>query len=114
MVALCYHVYMRQNEKKTPHYNLERIKDLINKNHYLVTKTATENAVNDFNIKPTDIPKFIMQITNQDFYKSMTSEQDNKIWQDVYHFKVQQDGTAYIKLQIIENDTSVIIQFKRK
>jgi len=104
---------MKQNEKRTPHYKLEKIKDLINKNNYCITRIAVENARNDFNIKSTDIPAFIMQLDNAKFYKSMTSEHSHKIWQDVYHLDIK-NNTAYIKLQVNENNTSVIIQFKRK
>ncbi len=42
----------------------------------------------------------------------MTSERDNRIWQDVYHVPINKD-TAYVKLQIV-SDESVVIQFKRK
>lgn len=104
---------MKHNAKKTPHYNLERIKDLIKQNHYITTQTAIENAKNDFNINPMIIPKKILELTNLHFYKSMTCDTNNKIWQDVYHLPVNKLSTAYIKLQIKEDKNSVIIQFKR-
>jgi len=104
---------MKQNEKRTPHYKLEKIKDLINKNNYCITRIAVENARNDFNIKSTDIPAFIMQLDNAKFYKSMTSEHSHKIWQDVYHKSINKMQIAYIKLQMLDNET-VIIQFKQK
>ncbi len=104
---------MMQNEKKVPHYKLDKIKSLIKENHYVITRIAIENARNDFNIKSTEIFDYIMLLDNSHFYKSMTSEHCHKIWQDVYHLKIK-TITAYIKLQISENTTSVIIQFKRK
>lgn len=42
----------------------------------------------------------------------MTSEYDNKLWQDVYYVPIGKE-IAYVKLQIV-SDESVVIQFKRK
>lgn len=103
---------MVYNEKKTPHYKLSLIKNLISQKKYQITHTAINNAMCDFNINAEEILSHILQIENSCFYKSMTSEYDNKIWQDVYHLKVGK-YVAYIKLQIV-SDEGVIIQFKRK
>ena len=42
----------------------------------------------------------------------MTSEYDNKLWQDVYYVPIGKE-IAYVQLQIV-SDESVVIQFKRK
>jgi len=101
-------------QKTKPHYDLTEIKKLIHKGDYFITKTAVENARNDFKIKSTDIPLYIEQLNNTHFYKSMTCNNDNKIWQDVYHLPIKSNGDAYIKLQISFDNKSVIIQFKGK
>ena len=103
---------MKYNEKRTPHYNLNRIKELIRQREYHIRKIALENAMCDFDLKPKDIIFYVLGIENSYFYKSMTSEYDNKLWQDVYHVPIGKD-TAYVKLQIV-SDESVVIQFKRK
>ncbi len=66
----------------------------------------------DFGLTQEELLFCILDIENSYFYKSMTSEHDNKIWQDVYHIPIDNDF-AYVKLQII-SDKSVVIQFKRK
>lgn len=100
-------------EKRKPHYNLELIKSLINKGDYSITKIAVKNAAFDFGFNAEDIIRQILELEVRHFYKSMTSDFDNSIWQDVYHKRITITETAYIKLQL-KNDNSVIIQFKRK
>lgn len=63
-------------------------------------------------LKYRDIISYVLNIENSYFYKSMTSEHDNKLWQDVYHVPIGKE-IAYVKLQIV-SDESVVIQFKRK
>ena len=48
-----------------------------------------------------------------DFYKSMTTHADHRIWQDVYHADLNPGLQACIKLTLRENG-SVVIQFKEK
>ena len=103
---------MKQNEKRVPHYNLSKIKLLIENGNYKITKTAQDNARVDFDLSVKELIKHILTLSSACFYKSMTSIYDNKIWQDVYHLNINKD-TAYIKMQII-SEKSVIIQFKRK
>lgn len=103
---------MKQNEKRVPHYNLAKIKKLIEDKKYNITKIAQDNAKIDFDLTVKEVIKYILTLENGCFYKSMTSIYDNKIWQDVYHLNIDKN-VAYIKLQII-SESSVIIQFKRK
>ncbi len=44
-----------------------------------------------------------------DFYKSMTTHSDPKIWQDVYRTKIEA-GDIYLKLTVI--DDVLIVSFK--
>lgn len=46
------------------------------------------------------------------FYKSMTSHNDHKMWQDVYHAPISDGRLAYIKITLL-NDL-VIVSFKEK
>lgn len=103
---------MKYNEKKIPQYSLELIKELIQQRKYQIRKIAIENAMCDFDLNPKELLKYVFKIENAHFYKSMTSQYDNKLWQDVYHIPIGKD-TAYVKLQIA-SDESVVIQFKRK
>lgn len=51
----------------------------------------------------------IMTLTPANFYKSMTTHADHRIWQDVYHAKVA-DNEAYLKLTVV--DGVLIVSFK--
>lgn len=115
LVALCYYYSMiKYNKKLKPHYNLSKMQEYIRAGKLHITHTAIQNAQNDFNIKATDIPTYIYQLNNSHFYKSMTCDQNNKIWQDVYHLPIKTNQVAYIKLQLNIEEETVIIQFKRK
>lgn len=103
---------MKYNEKRVPHYSLKLIKELIKQRKYFIRKIAIDNAICDFGINCKELLEYVLQIEENYFYKSMTSQYDNKLWQDVYHVPIEQD-IAYVKLQIV-SDESVVIQFKRK
>ena len=53
--------------------------------------------------------KIVMSLSSTDFYKSMTTYADHKVWQDVYRPSTE-FGDVYLKLNVI-NDL-VIISFK--
>jgi len=50
-----------------------------------------------------------MALTPADFYKSMTTHADYKVWQDVYRPSTQADD-VYLKLTVI--DDVLIVSFK--
>ena len=54
----------------------------------------------------------VAALTRQDFYKSMTTHTDHRIWQDVYHAATPMKKDAYIKVTM--RDTAPVIQFKEK
>lgn len=100
-------------EKRKAHYNLETIRQLIINGNFVFTRISVKNARDDFGIiYENQILEHILELEVSDFYKSMTSNYDNSIWQDVYHKKIS-EKTAYIKLQLIREKT-VIVQFKEK
>lgn len=52
----------------------------------------------------------VMSLTPVDFYKSMTTHGDHKIWQDVYHTRTENNDEVYLKLTVI--DSILIVSFK--
>ncbi len=56
-----------------------------------------------------DIVDVVMSLTVKDFYKSMTTHADRKVWQDVYH-PTTKAGVIYLKLMVI--DDVLIVSFK--
>jgi motility quorum-sensing regulator/GCU-specific mRNA interferase toxin len=51
----------------------------------------------------------VTSLTMSDFYKSMTTHADHKVWQDVYH-PATSVGEVYLKLTVV--DDLLIVSFK--
>ncbi|SLM30514.1 motility quorum-sensing regulator [Desulfamplus magnetovallimortis] len=95
-------------EKKKPHYKLSVIKAMIEAGKVRSTVSALAGAAAlgfDFN----GIVDVIMLLSQADFYKSMTTIADHRVWQDVYH-PLTQSGEVYLKLTVI--DEVLIVSFK--
>jgi motility quorum-sensing regulator / GCU-specific mRNA interferase toxin len=82
-------------EKRKPHHDLETIKLAFSsgKGHY--TGTAAKDAAS-LGLGSEEIAATIQTVEKGHFYKSMTSNHDAKIWQDVYHVP-HAVGTLYVK-----------------
>lgn len=59
-----------------------------------------------------DMLRVIASLAGSDFYKSMTTHADHRIWQDVYHALCPNGRIAYVKLTQVA--ARVVIQFKEK
>lgn len=95
-------------EKRTPHCKLHIVKDLIKAGKVRITMSALAGAAHlglDFN----EVIGVAMALTLEDFYKSMTTHANHKIWQDVYH-PMTKAGEVYLKLMVM--DDVLIISFK--
>ena len=57
----------------------------------------------------SDMLAVVMGLTSADFYKSMTTNADHTVWQDVYRPSTQA-GDVYLKLTVI--DDVLIVSFK--
>jgi motility quorum-sensing regulator/GCU-specific mRNA interferase toxin len=72
-------------EKRTPHYALDSIKATFAKAaHLRMTKTAQDTAFS-MGLLLTDVVRVIQSMTREQFYKSMTTFANHRVWQDVYH-----------------------------
>ena len=97
-------------EKGTPHRKLAIIKALLSSGQVRTTQSAREGAVAlgfDFD----GMLAVVRALTASDFYKSMTTHDDHKIWQDVYR-PVTSAGQIYLKLTVI--DDLLIVSFKER
>lgn len=95
-------------EKQTPHCKLSVIKTLITDGKVRTTKGAREGAAAlgfDFD----GMLAVIQGLTPTDFYKSMTTHADHKVWQDVYRPKTLA-GDVYMKLTVV--DDVLVVSFK--
>ena len=95
-------------EKGVPHCKLAVVKALVDAGEVRATTSALAGGAGlglDFD----GMLGVIMALKPQDFYKSMTTHTDHRIWQDVYR-----PGTAvgevYLKLTLI--DDVLVVSFK--
>ena len=97
-------------EKGTPHCKLPAVKALIEAGKVNATASAFEGAralgIDDLG----GMCVVVMALTPTDFYKSMTTHADHRIWQDVYHAKTANSAEVYLKLTVI--DDVLIVSFK--
>jgi len=108
-------VPIKVSEKRKSHYDLEELKELVRKERWIVTKTAEKRAV-ELGLSHYEIKEIILSLRQEDFYKSMTSYRDYKLWQDVYKPKVlirEEYIELYIKLQKSPDEKCIIISFKQ-
>ena len=95
-------------EKATPHCKLPVIKTLVETGKVRSTQSALAGAAAlgfDF----AGVIAVIMSLTPKDFFKSMTTHADHKIWQDVYR-PVTDAGEVYLKLTMV--DDVLVVSFK--
>jgi motility quorum-sensing regulator / GCU-specific mRNA interferase toxin len=95
-------------EKRTPSCKLSTVKALIAQNKVRMTGTALAGAAT-LNLNATGILEVVSSLTSNDFYKSMTTHADHRIWQDVYRPNTSV-GRVYLKLTVIED--VLIVSFK--
>ena len=99
-------------EKRTPHYDLARIQaDVARLGAAAFTKTAMDGG-RTMGLTTTDMLTVIASLSRRQFYKSMTSYADHRVWQDVYHAATPVRRDAYIKITL--RDAAPVIQFKEK
>jgi motility quorum-sensing regulator/GCU-specific mRNA interferase toxin len=97
-------------EKGTPHCKLSVVKALIEAGRVNAT-TSAFNGARDLGIHDlAGMCVVIMSLTPANFYKSMTTHGDHRIWQDVYHAKTANSADVYLKLTVI--DDVLIVSFK--
>ena len=99
-------------EKPTPHYDLAAIQaQVVRLGPAAFTKTALDGGRN-MGLTSREMLAVIAALTRRNFYKSMTTHADHRIWQDVYYSTTPVDQEAYIKITM--RDTAPVIQFKEK
>ena len=95
-------------EKFTPTYNLEEFK----KSDFDITFTARKTA-RDLGFDEKNVHEIVSTMDQKQFYKSMTSYANHKIWQDVYHVPC---GNLILYVKFTQNVISefTLLSFKEK
>ena len=95
-------------EKSTPHCRLTVVKAFVEVSKIRATNAARLGAT-ALGLERSDMLAVVMALTPADFYKSMTTHDDHKVWQDVYRPSTPA-GDVYLKLTVI--DDVLIVSFK--
>lgn len=98
-------------EKRKPHYSLETVRKLIKYGDWRFTHAARAGAL-AFDLNEDSALATVNNLIAANFYKSMTTHTDNRVWQDVYHTQLVDGRMAYIKFTI--HDSLLIVSFKEK
>lgn len=97
-------------EKETPHCKLPAVKALIEAGQVRATASAF-NGARELGINNlSGMCAVVLALTSTDFYKSMTTHADHRVWQDVYRTKTANGDEVYLKLTVI--DDLLIVSFK--
>jgi motility quorum-sensing regulator/GCU-specific mRNA interferase toxin len=95
-------------EKRTPHCQLPVVKALIRDGRVRATFSALSGAAAP-GINFDGMLAIVMALTTRDFYKSMTTYADHRVWQDVYRPSTEA-GEIYLKLTVVAD--VLIVSFK--
>lgn len=95
-------------EKHTPHCKLTVVKRLVKAGKVQATLSALAGGA-AMGVDLEAMLGIVSALSPSDFYKSMTTHADHKIWQDVYRPETPV-GQVYLKLTVI--DDVLIVSFK--
>ena len=97
-------------EKSTPHCKLTLVRSLIEADKVRATVSAFIGARELGLYSLSEMCAVVLSLSQSDFYKSMTTHADHRIWQDVYKTRMLGDVDVYLKLTVIED--VLIVSFK--
>ena len=98
-------------EKQKPHYLLKAIQAQMSAPEAMNLTLSALAGIRAAGMAQADALAVVHCLTAADFYKSMTTNADHRVWQDVYHAEWQ--GVAlYIKFQ--QAGEYFVISFKER
>jgi motility quorum-sensing regulator/GCU-specific mRNA interferase toxin len=99
-------------EKIKPHYQLSAVQDEVaRRGAAAFTMTALRNGL-AMGLTVAQMIDVVRSLTRGDFYKSMTTHADHRVWQDVYHAAAPAGKVAYVKVTGQGEGMPPVIQFK--
>jgi motility quorum-sensing regulator/GCU-specific mRNA interferase toxin len=102
-------------EKMRPTYDLEAIKAALGTVQALAITTTALRDATTLGYDRAAIVSTIGGIDRRMFYKSMTTNADHRVWQDVYHVPVpNEDMVLYVKFQADVITEFRVMSFKEK
>ena len=95
-------------EKQKPHYSLSIIKSMIKEGRVRSTVSALTGGA-ALGLDFAEIVTIVGKLKTTDFYKSMTTHINHRVWQDVYRPTIH---TRQIYLKLTVTDDVLIVSFK--
>ncbi|MCU0089247.1 type II toxin-antitoxin system MqsR family toxin [Pseudomonas koreensis] len=99
-------------EKNTPHYDLVVIKAEVRRLGKKAFTRSSAKSGEKLGFSFREMQEIVFELQNKMLYKSMTTYDDHRVWQDVYHI-TSQDQEIYIKVTYRPGGPPVI-SFKEK
>lgn len=99
-------------EKSKAHYALSEIKARVAAQGISAFTRTAQIGLAEMDLSPDEAVQVTLGLERSMLYKSMTTNADHRVWQDVYHAPCPNGKTAYIKLTL--RDGTVVVQFKEK
>jgi motility quorum-sensing regulator / GCU-specific mRNA interferase toxin len=102
---------MKSTTKRKPHYDLTTVKAMVRAGDFRITATAADTARELGIMGKKAVADVLLTMSSNNFHKSITSNDNNKEWQDVYHPMI---GTkkGYVKFTV--RSEILILSFKEK
>ena len=85
-------------EKHTPHYLLAEIQSQMQTVQALNLTLSAQTGIRTCGMARVDALAVIQGLSRKNFFKSMTTHADHRVWQDVYHGEWN-ETRLYIKFQ---------------
>jgi len=101
-------------EKRKAHYNLEDVKAVVRDPTIYPFTASARRGGSAMGLTPQEMREVVLSLSRSECVKSMTTDQDNRVWQDVYNSKTLSGQDVYIKLTLYDDGRPVVISFKKK
>lgn len=100
-------------EKRKAHYNLEDIKVVVRDPTIFPFTASARRGAYALGLEPQEMREVVLSLSHSDCFKSMTTDHDNRVWQDVYYSKTPYGQDVYIKLTLYTDGRPVVISFNK-
>jgi motility quorum-sensing regulator/GCU-specific mRNA interferase toxin len=101
-------------EKHTPHSKLSKVQQTVaDQESQPFTITALRGGL-ELGLMEQEMRQVVLALSRRDFYKAMTTHEDHRVWQDVYHGMTRDGISVYIKITDFTDGRPPVIQFKAK
>lgn len=85
-------------EKRSAHYLLAAIQEQMTTIEDMNLTLSAQDGIRTAGMGKVDALEVVRGLTRAEFYKSMTTNKDHRVWQDVYHAEWR-GKLLYVKFQ---------------